>query len=194
MDQSVITAVDPSTSFASAKKEYIAAPTKTLLKFNVAPFETTQQINKFKTTPDGKTNPDFGKPQPVLIFKGRLAEGEAAGQLYSTWITGYYKDGDESQPRYSMGERSKFGKVAEALVGSVDAFQKLTAGDIEGMPFQCSLKPSKNNPDRLVLDIDKIMPPTADQKRIEHDTVVADIPENVEDLDAAFDMAIAGAK
>lgn len=159
--------VDASVTFASAGKEYVAAPTKKLLKFNVAPFETTEQINQFKTTPDGKTNPDYGKPQPVLIFKAMLAEGEGKGQTYSTWITGYYQNGDKSKPVYSMGDRSKLGKIAEALCGSVSEFQKLTAGEIVGLPFLCALAEGKKDPSRLVLNIDKIMPPADDQAREE---------------------------
>lgn len=161
MDQEFKT-VDPSTTFTSASKPYVAAPTKKLLKFHVGQLETTEQINNFKTTPDGKENPDYGKPQPVLIFKGVLDEGEAAGQSYSSWITGYYKDG---QPVYSMGDRSKLGKIDEALGG---VFAGGTpAGEIEGLPFQCALVPGKKNPEKLLLDIDKIMPAADDQVRVE---------------------------
>lgn len=148
--------VDPDTTFeSSGGKAYVPAPTKKMLKFHVGPFEETEQINNFKTLPTGEPNPDFGKPQPVLIFKGVLDESVAAGQTYSTWITGYYKDGKKV---YAMGDRSKLGKIAEALCGSVEAFKATPAGQLVGQTFQCSLVPGKTNPDRLLLDIDKIMP------------------------------------
>ncbi len=159
--------VDPTETFASTGgKEYLPAPTKKLLKFHVGPFETTEQINNFKTTPSGEENPDFGKPQPILIFKGILDEGEAAGQVYSSWITGYYKDG---KAVYAMGDRSKLGKIAEAICESVEAFKATPAGQLEGLPFQCALKPGTKNPERLLLDIDKIMPPADDQVRVPTD-------------------------
>jgi hypothetical protein len=184
MDPQEFRTLDRGATFVSASKPYVTAPIKKLLKFHVGPFETTEQINKFKKTPSGDDNPDYGKPQPVLIFKGVLDSSvksengdDAKGQLYTSWITGYYKDDDPTKPVYSMGERSKLGKIAEALAGSVEAFSKLTAGEIEGMPFQCSLAPGKKNPERLVLDIDKIMPPADDQVRVEPDVVLADIDE-----------------
>jgi hypothetical protein len=160
--------------FEGTSKEYVLAPVKKLLKFHVVQPETTEQINNFKTNPDGTENADFGKPQPVLIFKAMLdSDVPGKGQVYSRWITGYYKDG---KPVYSLGDRSTLGKIADAICGSVDEFKKTRAADLIGLPFQCALKPGSKNPDRLLLDTDKIMPAAEDQTKATADVVLADIP------------------
>jgi hypothetical protein len=190
MPEQVFTQLDNSFQFAGATKEYVPAPTNKLLKFHVSELETTEQINNFKTNPDGTENSDYGKPQPVLIFKAELDEGDAKGQVYSRWITGYYKDG---KPQYSLGDKSNLGKIAGGLVGSVAEFTKLSAGDLLGMPFQCALQPGKKDPLRLTLNIDKIMPPSDDQHKVNvqssKDVVLNDIPDSPisdEELNALF--------
>lgn len=182
MDQ-VFSKVSPDFKFesASASKEYVPAPVNKLLKFHVAELGTTEQINNFKTTPDGKDNPDYGKPQPVLIFKGELDETEAAGQRYSTWVTGYYKDG---VAKYAFGDRSKLGKIAEAF-GGVAEFQKLSAGELLGTPFQCALMPGKKDANKQLLNVDKIMPADDSQTKVQvevADVVPTDVPDEL-DLD-----------
>jgi hypothetical protein len=183
VDNQVFKQVDPGFKFeaAAANKEYVPAPVNKLLKFNVSELETTEQINNFKTTPTGEDNPDFGKPQPVLIFKGKLAGNgiEADGQVYSTWITGYYKDGEA---KYSFGDRSKFGKIAEALSGTVAEFHKLSAGEIIGLPFQCALQPGKKDPNKQLLNVDKIMPADESQSKL--------TSTEKTDLDRAMEEAI----
>jgi hypothetical protein len=178
MPDQVFTQLESDFQFSSPTKEYVPAPTNKLLKFHVSELEKTEQINSFQKNPDGSENPDYGKPQPVLIFKAELDEGLAKGQVYSRWITGYYKDG---KPQYSLGEKSNLGKIAVGLVGSVAEFTKLTAGELIGMPFQCALQPGKKDPLRLTLNIEKIMPPADDQIKVNvqssKDVVLSDIPD-----------------
>jgi hypothetical protein len=171
-DKPVFSAVDPDESFASSTKKYVPAPVNKLFKFHVSELEKTVQVNNYKTDMNGNPNPDFGKAQPVLIFKAKLdsstdadPEKDAKGQLYSSWITGFYdKDGKE---RYTFGPKSKFGKIAEALTGSVEEFQALKASQIIGLPFQCALSAGTKDPNKQNLNIDKILGPADDQKRVE---------------------------
>jgi len=171
-DKQTFSKIEDDFSFLSSSKVYVPAPNNKLLKFHVSELERTEQINNFKNNPDGTENPDYGKPQPVAILKGMLdthtdedPEKDAYGQVYSTWITGYYDD--KGNARFRFGDRSKFGKVAEALAGSVEAFQQLKAGEIVGLPFQCALSAGKKDAAKQNLNIDKIMPPADDQVRVE---------------------------
>lgn len=177
--------LDNDFTFEQPATTYAASPVDELLEFHVVQPETTTQKNQFKTTPTGEPNPDYGKDQPVLIFKAMLdSDVTGKGQIYSRWITGYYKDGDTSKPVYSLGDRSTLGKIAKALAGSVDEFTRLKTSDLIGLPFQCTLKPGSKNPERLLLDTDKILKASKAQSRVTTDVVPMTVPDavNLDDI------------
>lgn len=178
--------VDADEMFASASKAYVPAPVNKMLKFHVVEIEKTEQLGKYEKNPDGSANPNYGKPQPVRIFKAMLDESAAKGQVYSRWITGYYDKDDKSKPVFSFGPKSVFGPIAEALAGSVDNFLKLKAGDLIGLPFQCALEANKKDPEKQLLNTSKIMPPSEDQVRV-------DVPIADSVLNEAEEAALAAA-
>lgn len=188
MESQVFTPVDPDEMFSAPSKTYVHAPLNKLLKFHAVQPEKTTQINTYKTKPDGSPNPDYDKPQPMLIFKAMLdSDVPGKGQIYNAWITGYYdQDGKEC---YSFGDRSKFGAIAAALAGSVASFHKLKTSDWVGMPFQASLQANKKDPEngRQLLNINKIMPPAEDQSRF---VPVDGLTTNTSDFAAEFDKAL----
>lgn len=176
MDRPEITTLDSGFVFESTARERIEAPNKKMLKFHALPMETTTQVDTFKTLPSGDANPNYGKDKTVLIFKGELDESGAKGQWYSAWVSP------------AISDRSKLGKISEALFGSFDAIKGKTAADVEGQPFQCALKWNKDET-RQVLDLDKIMPADDSQTRVSADVVLTDIPDapiSDEELEAAF--------
>lgn len=152
--------VDDNFQFSGRQKPYAPAPTKKPLKANITDITQTEQINNFKTTPDGKPNPLFGKPETMFVFKFQLNDesaGEANGQIYTKWVSG------------KVSERSGLGKISEALYDSPTAIQEYKAADIKGSPIQIVLVPGKKDPTKLVVDVDKLLPPTNDQVRLESD-------------------------
>lgn len=182
-----ITKLEDDFVFESATHDRVDAPLKKHLAFHVLPFEQTTQVCTFKTTPNGDANPDFGKEQPVLIFKAELDSDVAGkGQWYSAWCTGYYKN---DKAVYSMGPKSKLGKIADALLGDAGALQKMSATELVGLPFQCALKLNTKG-DRQVIDIDKIMPPSDEQVKAAN-VVLTDLPDDNEGA-KLLDEALAG--
>lgn len=172
-------------SFTGSGKTYLPVPTKKLLKFNIKDVKTTSQIDNYKTKPDGSENPNYGKDVDMFIFEFVLndpSQKEANGQVYSKWVT------------TSVSDKSNLGKISDAVFGSPTAILEHKKGDMKGMPLQAALAPGKKDPAKLVIDIDKLMPPTDDQKVLEGDVVLTDIPDADSDVEDALMKALDEAK
>ena len=169
------TPLDNDFTFKGAGKDYAPAPVKKLLKANIVGVDQTTQIDNFQKKPDGKPNPNYGKPQDMFVFKFKLNDpsaGEANGQVYTKWVSA------------AVSERSGLGKISDAVFGSPTGILEHKAGDLMGAPLQIALKPGTKDPERLVVDVDKLMPATDDQEKIDvtndtktNDIVLDDIPE-----------------
>lgn len=171
-------------AFTGGGKTYLPVPTKKLLQFNIKDVKKTEQIDNFKTKPDGTENPNYGKPQEMFIYEFQLNDPstpEANGQVYSKWVT------------TSVSDKSNLGKISDAVFGSPTAILEHKKGDFIGMPLQAALAPGKKDPAKLVIDIDKLMPPTDDQKRLTPDTIVSEIPSD-NDVEDALMKALDEAK
>jgi hypothetical protein len=172
-------------AFTGGGKSYIPVPVKKLLQFNIVDVKTTEQIDNFKTKPDGSDNPNYGKSVDMYIVEFELNDPstpDANGQVYTKWVT------------TSVSDKSNLGKISDAVFGSPTAILEHKKGDLVGAPVQAALAPGKKNPERLVIDVDKIMPPLDGQKRLEvktGDVVPTEVPE---DLGAAFDRALEEAR
>lgn len=168
MERPEITKLEDDFIFTSAERERIAAEVGEPLQFHTMPFEKTTRTNTFKTLPNGDANPNYGKEEPVLIFKAELDEGDAKGQWYSAWVS------------TSISERSQLGKISTALFGTFDGIKGKTAAELVNLPFRCSLKEykTKTGETRQALDLDKIIKPAKGQTvGSTTDIVLTDLPE-----------------
>lgn len=163
-------------------EDYKPAPIKKHLKANLSDVEEVYPLDTFKTKADGTPNPNYNKPKKTYVLKFKLNDesaGPANGQVYTSWVSP------------SVSERSNLGKFSDALLGDPGAVLKVKKSDLLGLPIQVYLIPSKKNPDRLVIDVAKVIPATEDQERIVPDVVLEDIEEgqdNAAALEAALDV------
>lgn len=158
-DKPVITSLDDNFIFSGGgnSDDYKPAPVGEPLEAHVYDIEQTEQIDNFKTRPDGTPNPNYGKPVKKLIFKFKLDKtevaGAAGGQVYTCWVGA------------SVSDKSNLGRISTAIYGSALGLLEHKKGAVIGMPLRITLKPQKTNPERSVVDVEKLFPPTAKQTK-----------------------------
>lgn len=166
--------IEPGYQFkASGGGDYVKLPEKKLLKAYVDSIKMTSQVDEFKTLPDGKPNPNYGKDKTVLVFGFKVDEPELEGngQVYTRWVS------------EAVSERSNLGKISDALLGSWNAILEVEeVKHLYGLPLQIVLIPGKKNPDRQTVDIDKLMP--ADPSQAKTEPTKADVEVSAEEFEA----------
>lgn len=183
-------------SFEFGGKKYVAAPVDEPLEAYVSAIKKTFQLNdRFKTTKDGEPNPTYGKEVPQYCIDWRLAESAAEGQIYKSWITfGYDAKNDEFF--LAVSDKSNMGKISKALFGNARAIKTMDPKDVLGTRLRITMETSKSNPERVVVNLDKLFPTKLADKKVDltvqaepaTDIVLEDLPETLSDkqLDKVF--------
>lgn len=169
---------------ASGGGDYVKLPEKKLLKAHVDSIKMTTQVDEFKTLPDGKPNPHYGKDKTILIFGFKVDEPELEGngQVYTKWVS------------ESVSDRSNLGKISDALLGRWDAILQVEdPKHLYGLPLQIVLVPGKKDPNRQTVDVDKLMPADESQAKVEPTKADAVVSEAEFDAIASGDQTAAQA-